>query len=274
MNRLVGQKISSISSKPQTTRIKIAGIRTIGETQLVFYDTPGLLKARDRLERGMVHAVKESLADTDVALLVVEPSGNVSKAEQAFIELFKKKNIPVILVINKIDLVKNKEELIPRIEQYKDLYPFAAILPLSAKKKDGIDRLEKEILPFAYESVHFFPDEMITDQPERVLASELLREKILIYMRDEIPHGVIVQTETFCDKKDAIKIDCVIYCEKQNHKGMIIGKNGEMLKKIASSARRDMEELFGKKVRLTCWVKVKEGWKNEQKFLQQFGLTE
>lgn len=274
LNQLIGQKISATSRRPQTTRRKVAGICTIGETQLIFYDTPGLLKAKDRLQERMVSAARGSVLGVDLAVLVTEPSSKISPADRSFIELFKKQKLPAILVINKIDLLKDKEKLLEMIKQYHELYDFAAVVPLSAKKKDGVDRLKKEILSFSYESVHYFPDDMVTDQAERTLAAEAVREKILIHMREEIPHGVAVETELFERRRGKLQIRCVIYCDKKNHKGMIIGKGGTMLKLIASSARRDMEEQFGTKVHLTCWVKVKENWRNREKYLEQFGFSE
>lgn len=274
LNALVGEKISIVSFRPQTTRTRITGILTKEDTQFVFLDTPGLLKAKNRLGDEMVKAVKNSVLDVDAAILMVEPDVELRKAEQELIENFKKSNMPVILAINKIDTVNDKRELMSTIEMYSKLYDFSAIIPISALKNDGVDVLLEELDKFTVDSVHFFPDDAITDQPERIIASEIVREKLLINMRDEIPHGTAVLTEEMKEERGCLHISCVIYCERKNHKGMIIGKGGQMLKKIGTQARIEMEEFFGCKVDLRCWVKVKEDWRNRDNLLRSLGFSD
>lgn len=276
LNRMVGQKVAIVSDKPQTTRTRIMGVLTQNETQLVFLDTPGLHKPRTRLGDFMVKSIGEAVSSVDAAMLVVEPTTKVREEERELIAQMKRSQMPAILVINKTDLVKEKTDLLATIAVYKDEYDFEAILPVSAATGDGVEALVQELGSFAMESPHFFPDDMVSDQPERVLASELIREQILRVMRDEVPHGVAVVTEQFKEGETSkgepiVHIDCVIYCERDSHKGMLIGKGGARLKAVSSSARREMEELLGTKVDLKTWIKVKEDWRNRQGLLTGFG---
>ena len=276
LNRMVGQKVAIVSDKPQTTRTRIMGVLTKDETQLVFLDTPGLHRPRTRLGDFMVRSIGEAVSSVDAAMLVVEPNTHVREEERELIAQMKQSRMPALLVINKIDLVEDKAALLETIVAYKDLYEFEAILPVSAVTGDGVDELERELMKFAFESPHFFPDDMVSDQPERVLAAELIREQILRVMRDEVPHGVAVVTESFKEGtttagEPIVHIDCVIYCERDSHKGMLIGKGGARLKAVSSAARREMEDLFDTKVDLKTWIKVKEDWRNRQGLLTGFG---
>ncbi len=272
MNRLVGQKISIVSHRPQTTRTRITGVLTLDEIQMIFLDTPGLFRAKNRLGETMVRTVHKSIADVDAALLVVEPEGEVAPAEYTLIERCKQAGIPMVLAINKIDLLPDKTIIMNRIEKYRQLYDFASIVPLSALTGNGIDILLEELCKFAQPSVHFFPDDAITDQPERAIVAEMIREKLLYSLRDEIPHGVAVGIDEMKETKQMVRLSATIYCERDSHKGIIIGKQGAMLKKISSQARTDIEEFLQKKVFLRCWVKVKENWQNSAYLLKNFGL--
>lgn len=276
LNRMVGQKVAIVSDKPQTTRTRIMGVVTDAETQLVFLDTPGLHRPRTRLGDFMVKSIGEAVSSVDAAMLVVEPNARVREEERELIAQMKQSRMPAVLVINKTDLVKEKTELLSTIAAYKDEYAFEAILPVSAQSGDGVGELLEVLKGFTFESPHFFPDDMVSDQPERVLASELIREQILRVMRDEVPHGVAVVTEQFKEGtttagEPIVHIDCVIYCERESHKGMLIGKGGARLKAVSSSARREMEALLGTKVDLKTWIKVKEDWRNRQGLLTGFG---
>lgn len=273
INSLVGEKIAIVSNRPQTTRNRIVGVVTYGPDQYVFLDTPGLFKAKDMLGQNMTKIAKDSVNDVDLILMVVEPTTKISKAEEDFIECFKLLNIPVVLVINKIDLVADKTDIMKVIEVYNNAYDFNAIVPISAMLNEGISDLMAEIKKYQIESEHFFPDDMITDKSERFLASEILREKLLLNIRDEIPHGVAVLTEKMKERENCLDIECLIYCYRFNHKGIIIGKNGNMLKKIATQARLDMEKFFKCRVNLKCWVKVKDNWKNQSSVLKMLGLS-
>ena len=272
LNALTGHKIAIVSHRPQTTRTRVTGILTQDETQFVFLDTPGLLKAKNKLGEKMVKTVRDSVSSVDAAVLVVEPFGEVTPAEQDLIAQFKAQKMPAVLVINKIDLLKDKPKLMVRIAQYAGLYPFSAVVPMSAQERDGVDLLLQELGQFAQESVHYFPDDAITDQPERVLAGEMVREKLLRNLRDEIPHGTAVSIERFEEKRDILFIDATIFCERDNHKGMIIGKGGAMLKKISTDARLELERFFQIQVHLTCWVKVKPNWRNREGVIRTLGF--
>lgn len=274
LNRLLGQKIAIVSDKPQTTRTRIMGVLTEEETQLVFTDTPGYHRPHNKLGEKMVKAVSESISGVDACMFVVEPEGELRETETELIEKFKKEKMPVILVINKIDTVKVKTDLMKRIAELSLLYDFEAVIPVSAIKNDGLDKLKEELKKLAFPSEHFFPDDTLTDQPERVIASEIIREKMLRLLEREIPHGVAVSIEKMRERadKDILDVDAVIYCEKESHKGIIIGKKGAMLKKISTYARQDMERFFDCKVNLKCWVKVKEGWRNRDGLIHNFGL--
>ena len=274
LNRLLGQKIAIVSEKPQTTRTKIMGVLTEGDTQLVFTDTPGYHKPHNKLGEKMNQAVGDSIGGVDACLFVVEAKGDIKKGEYELLEKFKKLKVPVILAINKIDMIKDKEELLARIVQLNELFDFEAVVPVCASNGEHIDELVDEMKRLAFESPHFFPDDTLTDQPERVLAAEIIREKILRLMDKEIPHGIAVSIEKMRerDDKDILDIEAIIYCERESHKGMVIGKKGAMLKKISTYARQDLEAFFGIKVNLQTWVKVKEDWRNREGLIHNFGL--
>ena len=274
LNRLIGEKIAIVSPKPQTTRTRIMGVLTRDETQLVFTDTPGYHRPMNLLGENMKKAVEFSIGDVDDCLLVVEATGRVRTEEKQLIERFQKEKIPAILAINKIDLVPDKTALLERIAAYTALYDFRAVIPVSAKTGDGMKELLDELMAAAQPSMHFFPDDTLTDQPEKVIAAELIREKLLMHLDQEIPHGTAVEIEFFREREDAdiVDIEATIYCEKTSHKGIIIGKNGEMLKRISTGARRDLERFLGCRVNLHCWVKVKEDWRNRGGLIRNFGL--
>ena len=280
LNRLVGEKVAIVTQKPQTTRTRITGVLTKGETQLVFIDTPGLLKAKDALGRYMVKQVNDSVADVDLAVLVTEPGPELSKADGELIESFKRLRLPAIAVVTKIDTLEEKEKLLPKMAALGSAYDFRHIIPISALTGEGVDTLLEVLLDSAQEGVHFFPDDALTDQPERVLCAEMIREQILLHMREEIPHGVAVVVEEMKDRplercKDnvpMVDISAMIYCERDGHKGMLIGKGGQMLKAIATAARQSMEDFLGVKVNLQCRVKTKEAWKNNEQQLRNFGF--
>lgn len=277
LNRLLGQKIAIVSEKPQTTRTRITGILTNGDTQLVFTDTPGFHRPKTKLGENMVKAVTDSIADVDACLFVVEPYGELREKELELIERFKTERIPVILAINKVDTVSEKENLMTRIAQLAELFDFSAIVPVSARHGDNFDALQNELEALAQESVHFFPEDTLTDQPERVLMAEIIREKMLRLLDKEIPHGTAVGIEKMREREgrdDLIDIEATIYCEKESHKGIIIGKKGDMLKRISTRAREDMERFLCCKVNLKCWVKVKEDWRNREGLIRNFGLDQ
>lgn len=274
LNRLLGQKIAIVSDKPQTTRTKIMGVLTEGDTQLVFTDTPGFHRPRTKLGEKMVQAVSDSVSGVDACLFVVEPEGELRPAELELIEKFKKLKMPVILAINKVDTLPDKEVLMARILELSKTYDFEAVVPVSALRGINMDELLSEMKKLAEESVFFFPEDTLTDQPERVIAAEIIREKLLRNLDREIPHGVAVSIEKMRERKDSdiMDIEAVIYCEKDSHKGIIIGKNGAMLKRISTRAREDMEKFFRCHINLRCWVKVKEGWRNREGLIHNFGL--
>ncbi|MBQ3355825.1 MAG: GTPase Era [Oscillospiraceae bacterium] len=272
INRLVGEKIAIVSNKPQTTRNRICGVLTRGDTQLVFIDTPGFHKPRTKLGNYMVDVVRESVADVDLILLIVEPIANVGPQEAALLEQIKASGAPAILVINKIDTVQEKEQLLSVIATYSARFDFAAVLPISAKFNDGVQTLLDECVKYAAESPFFFPEDMTSDQPERQVIAEIIREKLLWNLEREIPHGTAVEITKFSERDNGvIDVDATIYCEKASHKGIIIGKNGAMLKKISSAAREDCERFMGTKVFLQTWVKVKENWRDSDFLIRNFG---
>lgn len=271
INRLVGEKIAIISSKPQTTRNNILGILTEENMQIVFTDTPGIHEPTSKLAELMVKNARDAMADTDAILLLVEPIANVGRTEEKIIEGLKKQKSPVILVINKIDTVK-KDILLEVITKYTSVFDFAAVVPISARRNDGIDTLKQEIMPFIHEGPQFFPEDMITDQPERQIAAEIIREKLLRSLNKEVPHGIAIEIFSMKDKKDSLKIEANIYCEKQSHKGIIIGHGGDMLKKIGTQAREELERMHDKKVYLDLWVKVNEDWRNKRGKIANFGF--
>lgn len=270
-NALVGEKIAIVSPKPQTTRSRITGIVNRNGCQFVLMDTPGFHRPRTKLGDYMVNVVKESIPDVELVLLVVEPVAAVGKQEQALINSIRAAGAPALLLINKIDTVE-KDALLAVIAAYATAYPFAAILPISARKRDGLDELLREMEKYAVEGPALFPEDMDTDQPDRVVCAELVREKLLRCLNQEIPHGTAVEVTKFSERDNGIiDMDVTIYCEKASHKGIIIGKNGAMLKKIGESARRDIERFMGTKVFLQTWVKVRENWRDSDMLLKNFG---
>jgi GTP-binding protein Era len=270
-NALVGEKIAIVSNKPQTTRNRIIGIVSHGDTQLVLLDTPGFIRPRNRLGEYMVNVVQESVTDVDAVLFLVEPLPEAGPGEVALIERFRESGVPVVLVINKIDTVE-VPQLLKVIAAYSALYDFEAVIPVSAKTGDGLPELLAEMDKLAVEGPHLFPDDEITDQPERQICAELIREKILLNLEKEIPHGTAVEITKFSERESGIlDIDATIYCEKASHKGILIGKNGAMLRKIGSEARADMEAFLGAKVFLQTWIKVKENWRDSDVMLRNFG---
>lgn len=275
LNRLLGTKIAIVSSKPQTTRNRITGVLTEGEYQIVFFDTPGMHKPKNSLGKYMVRSVNESVGGVDCCMLVVEADKSPVQTELDFIDKFKALGMPTILVINKIDMIKDKEILMKQILEYSKLYDFEAIVPVSASDGNGMNELLEELKKQASEGGHFFEDDTLTDQPERVIASEIIREKILRLCNAEIPHGTAVVIEKMKTRDNGIlDIDATIFCEKESHKRILIGKNGAMLKKISTFARQDMERFFDCKVFLQVWIKVKEDWRNRAQLLQNFGFDE
>ena len=271
INRLVGEKIAIVSNKPQTTRNRICGIVTRGDTQLVFLDTPGFHKPRTRLGDYMVNVVHESVADVDMVLLLVEPVANVGPQEEALIAEIAASGAPAVLVINKIDTVE-KESLLAVMAAYSQKFNFDAILPVSAKFREGIDELLNECGKYAAQGPFLFPEDTVSDQPERQVIAEIIREKLLWNLEREIPHGTAVEITKFSERDSGIvDVDATIYCEKASHKGIIIGKNGAMLKKISTAAREDCERFMGTKVYLQTWVKVKENWRDSQHLICNFG---
>ena len=273
-NYLVGEKIAIVSNKPQTTRNRICGIVTRGDTQYVFVDTPGFHKARTKLGDYMVNVAQESIADVDLTLLVVEPIAHIGTQEQELLETMKGDKTPAILVINKIDTVE-KQELLAVIAAYSEARNFDAIIPLSAKTGEGAEDLLRECEKYAQEGPQLFPEDMTTDQPERQVMAEIIREKLLWCLEREVPHGTAVEITKFSERDSGvIDMDATIYCEKASHKGIIIGKQGQMLKKISTLARQDCEKFMGTKVYLTTWVKVKENWRDSDFLVKNFGYRE
>lgn len=274
LNAMLGSKVAIVSHKPQTTRTRIMGILTKEETQLVFIDTPGLLKPHNRLGEYMVKSVLESVSGVDACLLVEEAGKKISNSSLELIEKFKQLGLPAVLAINKIDLLPDKSVLMTQITEFTKLFNFEAVVPVSAVNNSGIGSLTDELEKLAQPGGHFFDDDALTDQPERVLASEIIREKLLRLLSSEVPHGVAVSVEKMTERDDKSNITDIlatIYCEKESHKGIIIGKNGAMLKKVGTYAREDMEKFFGCKINLKVWVKVKEDWRNREAALRAFG---
>lgn len=284
MNKILGQKVAIVSNKPQTTRTKIMGIKTEGENQIVFIDTPGFHRARNELDKNMNKAVSDGMSDVDAAVLVVEANpkfgfdgDNLPPAEIELITELKKRKLKAVLVINKIDLLEKKEELLTLITAYTKAFDFETVIPLSAKTGDGVEILLSELKKFSKPSVHYFPDDDVTDQPEKVMVAEMIREKLLRTLDKEVPHGIAVDLERFFERDTAqgepiVEVEATIICEKDSHKGIIIGKNGAMLKRIGTMARRDIENFFGIKATVKLWVKVKEDWRNRQGLIHTFGL--
>ena len=270
-NALVGEKIAIVSNKPQTTRNRITAIVSRGNTQFVLMDTPGFHKPRTRLGDYMVNVVKESVADVDAVLLLVEPVAAIGPQEEELIQRLKSTGAPAILVINKIDTV-DKTRLLSVMALYAQAFDFDAVIPVSAKTGEGLEELMDEMEKYAVEGPHLFPDDMITDQPERQICAELVREKLLQCLDREVPHGTAVEVTKFSERDNGIiDLEVTIYCEKDSHKGIIIGKKGVMLKKIGELARRDIEAFMGTRVYLQTWVKVKENWRDNPAAIQNFG---
>ena len=272
-NALVGEKIAIVSNKPQTTRNRITAIVSRGNTQFVLMDTPGFHKPRTRLGDYMVNVVKESVADVDAVLLLVEPVAAIGPQEEELIQRLKSTGAPAILVINKIDTV-DKTRLLSVMALYAQAFDFDAVIPVSAKTGEGLEELMDEMEKYAVEGPHLFPDDMITDQPERQICAELVREKLLQCLDREVPHGTAVEVTKFSERDNGIiDLEVTIYCEKDSHKGIIIGKKGAMLKKIGELARRDIEAFMGTRVYLQTWVKVKENWRDSLAQLRNFGFN-
>ena len=284
LNRILGQKVAIVSDKPQTTRTKIMGIKTENENQLVFIDTPGFHKPRNELDKNMNKAVGDGMADVDAAVLVVEANPkfnfdgeNLPPAEVELIKELKKRKLKAVLIINKIDLLPEKEKLLDMILAYTKEFDFETVVPLSAKTGDGIDALLSELKKFSKPSPHYFPDDDVTDQPEKVMVAEMIREKLLLTLSKEVPHGIAVDLERFVERdtvdgEPIVEVEATIICEKDSHKGIIIGKGGAMLKRIGIMARRDIERFFGIRATVKLWVKVKEDWRNRQGLIHTFGL--
>lgn len=277
-NLLVGEKVSIVSEKPQTTRNRINGVLTKGDTQFVFIDTPGMHKPKTKLSEHMVKSIRTSVDDVDCAILMADVTKKLSSIEQDLIKSFASHGTEVILLLNKIDLLKSKSEVLGIIQQYSELYDFAEIIPISVKNRINTDKILPILEKYAVEGEHFFPDDIATDRTERFMCAEIVREKVLWTMQEEIPHGVAVDVESFKTRekngRELIDIGVVIICEKDSHKGMIIGKGGEKLKTIGSLARKDMEELLDAQVNLQCFVKVKEDWRNRERFISDMGLAD
>ncbi|MCR5022411.1 GTPase Era [Ruminococcus sp.] len=278
LNALVGEKIAAVSDKPQTTRTKITGVLTKGETQFVFMDTPGMHKAKNKLSEHMVNTVNETITGVDMIIFMCDCTKKISDNEKSLIESFKGGKSKVILALNKIDLLDNKEDVIVKLSEYSALYDFAEVVPISVVGNDGLDIIMDILEKNAAEGPHYFPDDKFTDQPEKVIMAEMIREKALRNLNDEVPHGVAVTIEQLGEREDRngeaiLDITATIFCERESHKGIIIGKGGSMLRKIGQDARRDLEDFFQIKVNLQCWVKVKEGWRNREGMIKNFGLS-
>ena len=273
MNRLIGQKIAITSNKPQTTRNRIQTVLTTEDGQIVFVDTPGIHKAKNKLGEYMVHVAERSLNEVDVVLWLVEPSTFIGAGERHILDQLKKVKTPVILVINKIDMVK-KEELLPAIDTYRKEYDFADIVPVSARSGDNTDELVKVILKYLPYGPQFYDEDTVTDQPERQIVAELIREKALHCLNEEIPHGIAVAIDRMKIERKVMHIDATIICERDSHKGIIIGKQGSMLKKIGSTARYEIERLLDCKVNLKLWVKVQKNWRDSDYMMKNFGYRD
>ena len=284
MNRMLGQKVAIVSDKPQTTRTRIMGILTKEETQLVFIDTPGFHKPKNMLGENMIKAVNDGMADVEAVLFVVDGSPKFSlekegipAAEISLLEKLRARNAKAVLAINKIDKIENKADILNTINIYSSAYDFDAVIPLSAKDGNGVGILTSELLKYAVDAPHYFSSDEVTDQPERVMVAEMIREKLLRSLSKEVPHGIAVDIERFFERDTAagnpiLEIEATVICEKESHKGIVIGKGGSMLKKIGIRARKDIEEFFGIQASLKLRVKVKEDWRNRQGLIHTFGL--
>lgn len=276
LNQLLGHKIAIVSDKPQTTRTRIMGVLTEEDVQLVFTDTPGMHRPRTKLGEKMVKAVGDSIAGVDACLLVADAQGEVREIEKDLISRFKTQKCKAVLALNKIDLLTNKDALLQKILQFSQIFPFEAVVPISAMQGEGVPALLEELRKLSTPSPYYFDPDTLTDQPERVLAAEMIREKLLCALDKEIPHGIAVGIEKMREREDQplLDVEAVIYCERESHKGIIIGKQGSMLKKVSTQARMDMEHFFDCRVNLQCWVKVKEGWRNREGLIRNFGLSQ
>ena len=276
MNLILGEKIAIVTQKPQTTRTSITGILTKGATQFVFMDTPGIHTPRTKLGERMVKTSHKTIADVDLAVMIFEPYGDLNEAELSLVDSIKKNGIPAIAVINKKDTLKKAADLDVQIKKLEEIGVFDKVVATSAKDNDGVDELLSVIDSYAMEGPHYFEEDAITNMPEKVIVSEIVREKLLLNLFEEIPHGTNVEVEKFKERKgkNMVDISVVIYCERKSHKGMIIGKQGAMLKKISSQARADIEQFLGAKVFMECWVKVKEDWRDSNYILNDFGFKD
>ncbi len=284
INRILGQKIAIVSDKPQTTRTRIMGIKTLKDSQYVFVDTPGFHKPRNKLGENMIKAVGSGLSDVDGVFLVVEAKtkfdfdpNNLPAAEIELINEIKRRNLPAILLINKVDLLEDKSEILSVISAYSKIYDFSSVIPVSAKTGNGLNIIIEEATKWLKDSVHYFSSDDVTDQSEQSMVAEMIREKLLRSLDREVPHGIAVDIERMferdmTDGNPILEVEATIYCEKESHKGIVIGKGGEMLKKIGSSARYDIEKFYGIKASVKLWVKVKEDWRNRQGLIHGFGL--
>lgn len=276
LNAILGEKIAIVSAKPQTTRNKITGVLTSGDAQLVFLDTPGLHRSHSKLDEHMRRTVNDSIADVDAAVLVVEPQKDAGEAETELIEKLAKRKIPVVLAVNKIDTVR-KETLMEILSVWSARHDFCSVVPVSAATGDGVSILIDEIKKQMPEGPQYFPDDTLTDQPERLIVAEIIREKLLMLLSDEVPHGIAVSVESMKERAAAnghpaiIDIEAIIYCEKDSHKGIVIGKGGRMLKTVGVKSRADIEKLLDCHVNLQLWVKVKDDWRNHENILKTFG---
>lgn len=271
LNTILGEKIAIVSAKPQTTRNKILGVLTVSDVQLVFLDTPGLHRSRTKLDEHMAKAVTDSITDVDAAVLVIEPVLEINSDETAILEKLLTKKIPVLLAINKIDTLEHKEKLMEIIKVWSTRHDFDVIVPVSAATGDGVGILTDEIKKLMPQGPQYFPDDTLTDQPERLVVAEIIREKLLMLLSDEVPHGVAVSIETMKERPSITEIQATIYCEKESHKGIIIGHGGKMLKTVGTKAREDIEHMLGCHVNLQLWVKVKDDWRNHEGVLKTLG---
>ncbi|MCI9085442.1 MAG: GTPase Era [Clostridia bacterium] len=272
LNTIVGQKIAIISDKPQTTRNKILAIYSNDEEQIIFTDTPGIHKPHNKLGEYMVNVANDSMGDTDVLIFVVDASRKIQEMEREIARNISKTGLPCILVLNKVDVMK-KEDLLPIIADYSSIHEFDSIVPISAKNNDGVDILIHDIEEYLTDGPEFYDSEMVTDQPEKQIAAEIVREKLLWLLDKEVPHGIAIEITKMQEKPKITNIFATIYCEKASHKGIIIGKNGDMLKKIGTMARSDIEKMLDKKVYLELWVKVKSDWRNSDFLIKNFGYV-
>lgn len=276
LNALIGEKIASVSRKSQTTRTKITGVVNIDDTQLIFIDTPGLHKAKNKLSEYMLKAVRESASDIDAVFFMADCTKKLGQQEREMIASVNASKTPIVLLLNKIDLLRDKTVLARTIAELSSEFHFDDIIPISVLENDGLDLVREKALSLAVESPHFFPEDTITDQPEKIIAGEIVREKLLELLDDEVPHGIAVAVESMKerDDKDILDISAVIFCERDSHKGIVIGKGGRMLKKAATLSRQELEDFFQIKVNLQCWVKVKEDWRNRDAIIRTLGLSD